>query len=77
MVTGWVVTWRYRSGWRVIDFSDEDTALRFAQGLAESNDREDVAITPIEYEPDPERAERIWNRLQDRLAHEWAIGAIT
>lgn len=77
MVTAWIVTWRYRSERRLIDFGDECTAARFAQGLAESDDREDVSVTPVEYEPDLERAKRIWDRIEARMAEQWAIGAIS
>lgn len=72
----YMVSWRYRSTPYVIDFDDEAMALKAAIDLAEGS-RIEIAITKVDYEPDPEVKARIWQRIQDRMAMEWAITAAT
>lgn len=75
-MTAYIVTWRYRSTKYVLDFDDEALALKCSIELAEAG-RLEIAITKVDYEPDPEVKARVWQRINDRLAMEWAITAVT
>lgn len=76
MVTAYMVFWTWHGDRRFIDFDDESMACAFALMLAEAG-REDISVSAQEYRPDPERAERIRKRINERLAYEWAIGVVT
>lgn len=50
----------------LIDFSDEGLAVRASVALTEIG-RQDVKVTTVEYEEDPELKARMWERVQARL----------
>lgn len=58
-----MVTWTYRGHRELIDCDSEQLAGTIAVLLAEAS-RESVAVSEVEYEPDPEMKGRIWERLE-------------
>lgn len=65
----YVVTWTYRGRRELIDCDSDHMAGTIAMLLRESG-REDVAVTQVPYERDPERAARVRKRIAERLAVE-------
>lgn len=63
----YMVTWTYRGQRELIDCDSEHLAGTIAVLLRESG-REDVAVTQVPYERDPERAARVRKRIAERLA---------
>lgn len=62
----WCVAWRWQGRAWEVDLTDREEAQLFARRLAEDG-REEVLVTPIALDDDPERHERIWGRLVARL----------
>lgn len=75
MPTAYLVTWKKKPFPLpfLLDFDDENLAMRCGITLNELG-RYDVSITRAEYEPDTEALARMKKRIDDRIAHEWAIG---
>ena len=65
----YMVTWTYRERRELIDCDSEHLAGTIAVLLRESG-REDVAVTQVPYERDPEMTKRVFKRITDRLAVE-------
>lgn len=66
MVRVWMVTWMHCGERCLIDLDSENAALALAVALSETG-RTDVHVTVVDYDDDPERAARIWARIQERI----------
>ena len=69
MVMAYMVAWRYGGRRHLIDCDSEHIAGMIAILLRESG-RDDVTVTEVPYEPDPEMAKRVRKRIAERLANE-------
>lgn len=68
-LTAWIVEWRYRGAPEFIDFDDQLDALRMAQMIEESQDRELVRVFRQPFPPVDEATlarvkERVWRKIQ-------------
>ena len=71
----YMVAWTYRGQRELIDCDSEHLAGTIAVLLRESG-REDVAVTQVPYEHDPEMAKRVWKRIAARIAAEGVERAV-
>lgn len=65
----YMVTWSYRGKRELIDCDSRELAGTIAVLLSESG-RDNVMVTEVPYEPDPEMAKRVWKRIAERMATE-------
>lgn len=65
----YMVAWTYRGRRELIDCDSEHLAGTIAAMLVESG-RTDVTVTRVPYQPDPEMAKRVYQRIAERLAVE-------
>lgn len=65
----YMVAWTHLGKRELIDCDSQLLAGTIAVLLRESG-REDVSVMEVPYEPDPEMAQRVWARIQARIAAE-------
>lgn len=66
----YMVAWTYLGVRRLVDFDSESTVNAFTLLLAEAPGREDIQVSRVPYQRDPEMAKRVWKRLAERIATE-------
>lgn len=76
MVSAYFISWRHKGQAWLLDVNTPGLAAVISILLTETH-REDVKVTEEDYQPDPEMAARVMERIKERINEEWATGVKT